>query len=80
MATNDQPSWTQVFVQKFLGRNYHLALFILTGCMIAMYLGKMSGHEYVELSLGIFASFRTGDAIVNWLHTRGGKDNQDSPQ
>lgn len=54
---------------KFLGRNYHLALLI---CICAFYLclsGRMTGNEYGILVGGVFASFRIGDAVVNWIHS-----------
>lgn len=53
---------------KFLGRNYHLAVLI---CVCAFYLcviGRMTGNEFGILCGGIFASFRAGDAVVNWIH------------
>ena len=53
---------------KFFGRNYHLAVFICT-CAFALCLkGHMTGGEYSALVGGVFASFRAGDAVVNWIH------------
>ena len=55
-------------MSKFLGRNYHLALLI---CICAFFLclrGHMTGNEYGILVGGVFASFRAGDAVVNWIH------------
>lgn len=65
-----------MFVSKFLGRNYNLALLV---CICAFYLclvGRMSGNEYAILVGGIFTSFRAGDAVVNWIH-RDSKDDLD---
>ncbi len=53
---------------KFLGRNYHLALLICGGALFLCWFGKMSGGEYVTVCCSIFAGFRAGDAVVNWIH------------
>jgi hypothetical protein len=58
----------QTFIDKFMGRNYHLALLICGGGLFLCWYTRMTGGEYVTLCLGIFGGFRAGDAVVNWIH------------
>lgn len=58
------------FIQKFLGRNYHLALMIVVFSFALCLWGRMTGGEFATLAGGIFAAFRTGDAVVNWIHSQ----------
>lgn len=65
------------FIQKFMGRNYHLAMLIVILSYTLCLWGHMTGAEFATLAGGIFSGFRAGDAIVNWIHARRATD--DSP-
>jgi hypothetical protein len=55
-------------MSKFLGRNYHLAVLVTVLSFILCLYGHMTGGEWTTLAGGIFAAFRAGDALVNWIH------------
>jgi len=55
-------------VEKFLGRNYHLALLcIILSFTLCLY-GHMTGAEFVTIATATFTGFRAGDAVVNWIY------------
>ena len=56
---------------KFLSRNYHMAMFVLVVSAVALFSHLVSGGEWVAVSTGVVTAFRAGDAVVNWLQTRG---------
>jgi hypothetical protein len=59
-----------LFIEKFLGRNYHLALLIVGMAFGLCVSNHMTGVTFGSVALGIFTSFRAGDAVVNWIHAR----------
>jgi hypothetical protein len=58
----------QTFIDKFLGRNFHLAVLIVCLSFYLCLSGHMTGGEWTTLAGGIFAAFRVGDAVVNFIH------------
>lgn len=58
----------QTFIDKFLGRNFHLAVLIVCLSFYLCLYGHMTGGEWTTLAGGIFAAFRAGDAVVNYIH------------
>ncbi len=67
-----------IFISKFMGRNYHLALLIVLLSYTLCLFGHMTGQAFATLAAGIFGSFRAGDAVVNWIH-RDKHEPSDSP-
>ena len=55
------------FIESYLDRSYHLALVITSTGVVALFIGRMSGGEFVTLGLGVVGAFRIGDSLIQWL-------------
>jgi hypothetical protein len=56
---------------KYLSRNYHLAVLVIGVSAFGLFRHLVSGGEWASIALGVITAFRAGDAMVNWLQTRG---------
>jgi hypothetical protein len=56
-----------VFIEKFLGRNFHLAILVIALSYTLCLWGHMTGGEFAGVATAVFTAFRAGDAAVNWI-------------
>jgi uncharacterized membrane protein YjjP (DUF1212 family) len=56
---------------KYLSRNYHLVLLVIGISAVALFQKLISGGEWATIATATIAAFRAGDAVVEWIHKQG---------